>query len=96
LHAFGCGGSLSSDTIAAPAERKVVPRYFYHVYDGDSLIVHDNQGIELPNEQAAREASESMIKAVLGEPEFVQTASANRSFHVVDESGRTIVVILFE
>jgi hypothetical protein len=72
-----------------------VPRYFFHVYDGDQLVIEDAQGIELPNEQAAREASESMIKAVLGEPEFVQTASANRSFHVIDESGRIIISIPF-
>jgi hypothetical protein len=82
--------------MADPAERKVVPKYFYHVYDGDSPIVHDNQGVELPDETAAIEASERLIKSVLRDAEFADMSGGRKSFHVVDDSGRTIVVIPFE
>ena len=73
-----------------------MPKYFFHVYDGDQLVVHDTQGVELPDESEVTAASRSMIETVLSEPEFAREISTSRSFQVVDESGRVGIIIPFD
>jgi hypothetical protein len=82
-------------TIPILPRGNAVPKYFFHVYDGDQPVVQDSEGIELPNESEIERASSRMLKEVLGEPEFVETRGAGKSFHVVDESGRIIAIIPF-
>ena len=40
-----------------------MPRYFFHVYD--DVVAHDDEGLELPNEAAAR------LKALIGARELM-------------------------
>jgi hypothetical protein len=68
-----------------------VPRYFFHVYE--DLVAEDDEGIELPDVDAARD------EAIRAGRELIAAQVAGgrlRLFHrieVLDERGRTVLAI---
>jgi hypothetical protein len=73
-----------------------VPKYFFHVYDGDVLIVRDTQGVELLRESAAVERCARIVRAVLEEADFAEAIAENRAILVVDENDRVLVTVPFQ
>jgi hypothetical protein len=66
-------------------EETMVPRYFFHVYDGDTLMVCDSQGFDLHTKSAAIEKWASIIRAVIDEEAFAEIMGDDRVIRVVDE-----------
>jgi hypothetical protein len=70
-----------------------VPRYFFHVYD--DIIAHDEEGVELPNEQAAR------LQALIGARDLI-AAQVKHGYlirshwiFVADEEGQVLFKVTF-
>ena len=70
-----------------------MPRYFFHVRDGDELIL-DHEGLELPDPEVLDECR-SVVREVLHEDEHRAELVAGRQFEIVDELGRLVVTIPF-
>jgi hypothetical protein len=70
-----------------------VPRYFFHVYD--DIIAHDEEGVELPNEQAAR------LQALIGARDLIAAQVKHGHFirshwiDVADEQGQALFKLTF-
>jgi hypothetical protein len=71
-----------------------MPRYFFHVRDGDDLIL-DREGLELPDLDSALEECRSLVRTVLNEDQHRAILSPGRQFEIVDELGRLVLVIPF-
>jgi hypothetical protein len=84
---------LRDDCAPAPREEQSVPRYFFSVYD--DVISHDEEGIELPNEAAAR------LQALIGARDII-AAQVKRGYlvrshwiDVSDEQGEVLFSVSF-
>jgi hypothetical protein len=71
----------------------LVPRYFFHVYD--DVIAHDEEGLELPNEEAAR------LQALIGARDLI-AAQVKHGYlirshwiDVADEEGQVLFKVTF-
>jgi len=71
-----------------------VPRYFFHVYD--DIIALDDEGVELPNEKAAR------LHATIGARD-IMAAQVKHGYlvrshwiDVTDEQGEALFTLSFE
>ena len=72
-----------------------MPRYFFHVRDGDELILLDPEGLELPNHESVPSACESLVREVLDEDQYRAELLPGRQFEVVDGQGRLVLIIPF-
>jgi hypothetical protein len=79
-----------------PRRGQVVPRYFFHVYDGENRVLQDTRGVELPNKLGALAACRSIIEAVLSEEDFFDAISGGRSFRITDEADRIVEEVPFQ
>jgi len=80
-----CGGRHES----------AMPRYFFHVRDGDELILLDREGLELPNHEFVPSACQSLVREVLDEDQSRAELLDDRQFEIVDEQGRLVLNIPF-
>ncbi len=70
-----------------------MPRYFFHIYD--DVIAHDEEGVELPNEEAAR------LQALIGARDIIAAQVKHGYFvrshwiDVTDESGEALFTLTF-
>lgn len=70
-----------------------MPRFFFHVYD--DLVAHDDEGIVLPNLDAAR------LQALMGARELMQEQlkhgyiSLSHWIDVLDEAGALVLHLTF-
>jgi hypothetical protein len=71
----------------------VVPRYFFHVYDGDVVILRDTQGFEFPSESALRENCAVVVQAVVEEEALDPSITNDRIIRVVDENDRVVIEV---
>jgi hypothetical protein len=71
-----------------------MPRYFFHVRDGDELIL-DREGLDLPDLESAADECRRLVRAVLNEDQFRALLTPGRKFEVVDELGRLVLIIPF-
>ena len=74
----------------------MVPRYFFHVYDGEDRVLQDTQGVELTNNLGVLEACRSIIEAVLSEEDYFDVTGGSRSCRITDESDRTVEEVPFQ
>ena len=74
---------------------QVVPRYFFHVYDGGNRVLQDMQGVEQPNQSSVLDACRGIVEAVLSEDDFLDLTRGSRSFRITDESDRIVEEIPF-
>jgi hypothetical protein len=71
-----------------------MPRYFFHVRDGDELLTDDGDGEEHANLDAAREAALDGARDILSEAALSGKAASLRArVEVTDESGKTVLTI---
>ena len=73
--------------------KQALPRYFFHVRDGDELILLDREGLELPN-HVPRECH-GLVRRVLNEDPYGAELLPSRQFEIVDEQGRLVLNIPF-
>ena len=70
-----------------------MPRYFFHVYD--DVIARDDEGVELPNIEAARlnaiRGARDIIAGQVRHGHFVQS----HWIDVVDENNETVLKVAF-
>ncbi len=71
-----------------------MPRYFFHIRD-DGLVIKDVEGIELPDIPDMKARLLRAAKEVLSEEEWKAERTDGRSFEIVDEEGRTLLVVPF-
>ncbi|MCT8971050.1 DUF6894 family protein [Microbaculum marinisediminis] len=71
-----------------------MPRYFFHIRD-DGLLVTDVEGVELPDIPDLEERLLKVAREVLAEEEWKAELTDGRSFEIVNEEGRTILVVPF-
>jgi hypothetical protein len=68
-------------------------RYFFHLRDGDTLLV-DDEGEELRGQRAVRSYAIDSARQLLSEAALSGTAATlHQQIEVVDERGRTILTI---
>ena len=72
-----------------------MPRYFFHVRDGDELILLDREGLELPNHEFVPSACQSMVRELLNEDQYRAELLPGRQFEIVDEQGHLVLIIPF-
>ena len=70
-----------------------MPRYYFHVRDGDSLR-KDREGVELPDVEAARARALEMACALWTKnpPDIEHN---DQTFEIGDEAGDTVLVVPF-
>ncbi len=66
-----------------------MPRYFFHVYD--DIIAHDDEGLELPNEAAARLQALAGAREMMAEQVKHGYLVRGHWIDIVDDNG----VVLF-
>jgi hypothetical protein len=71
-----------------------MPRYFFQLRDGDTVLQDDEEGEELPNLDAVRLYAIQSARELLSEAALRGTAgSLLQQVEAVDESGRTVLTI---
>jgi len=71
-----------------------MPCYYFHVLDRGELI-EDPDGLELCDLAAAREECSRIVQGILGEEGWRGGLVADRRFQIVDELGRTVLIVPF-
>lgn len=71
-----------------------MPRYFFHVRNGDSLI-QDLEGIDLPDLDAARIEALEGARSLLSETVRTGGVLDGQRFEIVDESGQVLDTLSF-
>jgi Domain of unknown function (DUF6894) len=70
-----------------------VPRYFFHLYD--DVVVMDDEGIELPTIEAARESALTGARAMICDQVSKGKINLGHRIEVADEAGERVHVIAF-
>ena len=72
-----------------------MPSYYFHLRDKGELIL-DSEGLKLPDIASARDECRKIVRAVLDEEKWRSEIRPDRQFEIVDDSGRTVLVVPFE
>jgi hypothetical protein len=70
-----------------------MPRYFFHVYNHE--IVMDEEGLDLPDLDAAREIALDSARDLVCDSVHQGHLNLDHRIEVVDESGATVIVLTF-
>lgn len=71
-----------------------MPRYFFHLRDGATLLPNDGEGQEFASLKAARREAIESARQILSEAALSGLAgSLNHQLEVTDENGRTILTV---
>jgi hypothetical protein len=70
-----------------------MPRYFFHVQDTAGVIVIDEEGIELPNVDAARREAILGLRDILVERLNSGELVPGQTFIVSDDRDRVVAVV---
>lgn len=79
------GMRISSNT-------KAMPRYFFHVREGN-LLHRDEEGQQLPDAEAARAEAISSVREILSEKLLHGGALNHRTIEIADETGHVVDVV---
>ncbi len=71
-----------------------MPRYFFHVRDGDTLH-RDDAGLDLPDIEAVIREAVQGAKDAMREAATQGQDVSGRSFEVVDENGEQVLTLPF-
>jgi hypothetical protein len=69
-------------------------RYYFHIRDGNELI-QDDRGLELPGAADTLETCMICMREVLQEDEWRCEISETLRFDVMDDSGRSVLIVPF-
>ena len=72
-----------------------MPRYYFHVYDGEQMIEGDQRGLDLPDIAAAQDEYARIIRATLAEEEWQGKLPGSRELRVFGEYGQFILSVPF-
>lgn len=67
-------------------------RYYFHVQT-NGVLLRDPDGIDVAGLDAARDQCRAFIQSVLEEEELTEAFSAGRKFQIVDERGRSVLIV---
>ena len=71
-----------------------MPRYFFHLRDGDTLLKDDAESQDFANLEDVRLEAIQGARQILSEAALSgQAGSLNQQIEVVDEAGRTVVIM---
>ncbi|MDB5556177.1 MAG: hypothetical protein JWL86_6161 [Rhizobium sp.] len=71
-----------------------MPRFYFNVRDGDTLIA-DREGVEMPGKSAAAEEARQAARDLLAERVKFGEPLESRQFEVVNDNGETILTLPF-
>ncbi|MBX9457883.1 MAG: hypothetical protein KL863_18750 [Rhizobium sp.] len=71
-----------------------MPRFYFHVRDGDELI-EDPEGIEMPGSDAAEAEATTAARELLAEQLKFGSALDSRAFEILDEKGEKVLSLPF-
>jgi hypothetical protein len=71
-----------------------MPRFYFNVRDGDTLIA-DQEGVEMPGESAAVEEARQAARDLLAERVKYGEPIETRQFEVLNDNGETILTLPF-
>jgi hypothetical protein len=84
---FAPGNSASHDRFDA------VPRYYFHLFN--DLTVHDEEGVELPNDDVAMRRAADSARYMAAESVREGHVVLDHRIEVTNEHGRTVGVVHF-
>jgi hypothetical protein len=70
-----------------------MPRYFFHIFNHE--IVMDEEGIDLPDLEAAREVALDSARDLVCESVHQGHLNLDHRLEVNDENGETLIVLTF-
>jgi hypothetical protein len=80
-------------SIHQPSMEPSMPRYYFNIRQ-DKFVAKDEEGADLPNDEAAREEAVAGARDILSEAVFSgEAASLNRQIEVTDADGRTVLTV---
>lgn len=71
-----------------------MPRYYFNVSDHARVII-DDEGIELPGLDAAREEAVAAARELVSQSVLKGAACNGRAFEIVDDQGRVVLTVPF-
>jgi hypothetical protein len=71
-----------------------MPRFYFNVRDGDTLIA-DQEGVEMPGKSAAVEEATQAARDLLAERVKYGEPIESRQFDVLNDRGETILTLPF-
>ena len=70
-----------------------MPRYFFHVYEGETVIT-DKEGVELADNGSAIEEARSAAREILADAVAKGTSPNGRRIEVADGDGKTVYSLM--
>jgi hypothetical protein len=70
-----------------------VPRFFFHIHD--DVVSHDDEGLELPDADAAREQAMRGIRAMICDQVMEGRLALHHRVEVEDEAGAKVAAFDF-
>ena len=71
-----------------------MPRFFFHVYD--DVVAIDDEGMELPDAEAARDAAVAGARALAADQARKGHLDLSHRIEVKDESGSPVLTLTFD
>jgi hypothetical protein len=71
----------------------VVPRYFFHVYDGDEMVVQDSHGLDFASKLSLKENLARIVGAVIDEEALDYMVTGSKVLRVVDANDRVVIIV---
>ena len=72
-----------------------MPRYFFHVDDGQD-VTHDDEGIDLPDLDAVREEATESAREIMSQSVLAGGPPNGKKFVVTDEAGIVVLEVAFK
>jgi hypothetical protein len=88
----GTPSALKCCFVAAFSRTFAMPRYYFHVREGQD-VSRDMEGQELPNAEAARSEATSANREILGEKLLHGGSLDSRTIEIADETGHIVDVV---
>ena len=70
-----------------------MPRFFFHIHD--DLVLRDDEGLELPDADAAREEAVRGIRALICDQVMEGRLALHHRVEVEDETGKQVAAFAF-
>jgi hypothetical protein len=72
-----------------------MPRFFFHIRDGSSLI-EDKKGADLPDLHAAHQEAVRAARCMIADLSEIGDTKDGQSFEICDAHGMTVDVVAFK
>jgi hypothetical protein len=72
----------------------VMPRYYFHIRQGD-ILIQDPEGIEVAETEALKEEAVEAARDLLADGDLQGLDRREWLYEIADESGATVLTLLF-